>query len=459
MSGSPASLSDGEVHSAVVLVTAAMALHHAALTNGCDPSGMRCRETARPLGPPAAKGLRRRDEMSARSLRKASTTVAIAVAIASFGATRQAAAAIPSRNGPDSSGTVWLCRPGQSDDPCTANLTATLIRANGKREVQRVTPAKGPPIDCFYVYPTVSRQKTPNADLHIDPEETAVAIAQASRFSQVCKVYAPMYPQLTTSGIGLGGAQISPKAAVTAYLGVLSAWNDYLAHDNHGRGVVLIGHSQGASLLIRLIRNQIDSNSTERRLLVSALLMGGNVTVPVGQTVGGSFQHVPACQSDSETGCVVAYSSFNTTPPSNSFYGRVGSSIGSRSQLGTSAPAGLQVLCTNPASLDGGAATLDPYFVTKVVPGARGDMNPQVNRKVTTPWVGYPNLYSATCQTSDGASWLQVTSTRGSRDHRPVVKPALGPRWGLHLVDVNIALGNLVDLVRRQAASYSASTS
>ena len=397
--------------------------------------------------------------MSARFLRIASTSGAIAVALASFNATTVAAAADPAPNRPDSSGTVWLCRPGLADDPCTANQTATLIRGNGKRTAQRVKPPKDPPIDCFYVYPTVSRQKTPNANLHIDPEETAVAVAQASRFSQVCNVYAPMYPQLTTSGIGLGGAQIDPKTAVKAYLGVLSAWNDYLAHDNHGRGVVLIGHSQGSSLLIPLIRNQIDANVSERRLLISALLMGGNVTVPVGQTVGGSFQHIPACRSDSETGCVVAYSSFNATPPSNSFFGRVGSSIGSRSQLGTTTPAGLEVLCTNPAALGGGAAALDPYFVTKAIPGARGSLKPQVGKGVTTPWVSYPNLYSAACRTSDGASWLQVTSIKGPRDQRPVVVPALGPRWGLHLVDVNIALGNLVDLVRRQAASYSASRS
>ena len=61
-------------------------------------------------------------------------------------------------------------------------------------------------------------------------------MAQASRFSQVCNVDAPMYPQLTTTGIGLGGRTIDAKAAATAYLGVLAAWKDYLAHDNHHGG-------------------------------------------------------------------------------------------------------------------------------------------------------------------------------------------------------------------------------
>jgi hypothetical protein len=349
---------------------------------------------------------------------------------------------------------VWLCRPGLADNPCLANLTTTVVRADGKKSVLRVAPVKSPPTDCFYVYPTVSRQKTANANLHVDPEETAVAIAQASRFSQVCKVYAPMYPQLTTTGIGLGGKKIEPRAAATAYLGVLAAWKDYLAHDNHGRGVVLIGHSQGSSLLISLIRSQIDPNPTERRLLVSALLIGGNVTVPVGQTEGGDFKNIPACQTNQQTGCVVAYSTFDTTPPANSFFGRVGTSIGAQSGLGTAPASGLQVLCTNPASLSGGTGGLFPYFVTKPFPGARGALDPHTTAHVSTPWVSYPNLYTATCENSGGASWLQVSAPVTPGDQRPVVGPALGPRWGLHLVDVNIALGNLVQLVGDQSNAY-----
>ena len=355
----------------------------------------------------------------------------------------------------DASGTVWLCRPGLANDPCAANLTTTVVQASGEKTIQRATPASNPPIDCFYVYPTVSRQKTANANLHIDSEETAVAIAQASRFSQVCRVYAPMYPQLTTSDIGLGGTKIDPKAAVTAYLGVLSAWKDYLAHDNHGRGVVLIGHSQGSSLLIPLIRSQVDPNAAERHLLVSALLMGGNVTVPVGQSVGGDFKNIPACQSNGQTGCVVAYSSFDATPPANSFFGRPGSSIGAASGLGTTASTGLQVLCTNPASLVGGAGALAPYFVTKPFPGARDTVAPASGVNVRTPWVSFPDLYEASCEYSDGASWLQVSTMTTSHDRRPIVEPVLGPRWGLHLVDVNIALGNLVTLVRDQERAYS----
>jgi hypothetical protein len=355
----------------------------------------------------------------------------------------------------DASGTVWLCRPGLAADPCTANLTATVVHADGKKIIQRAIPAKDPSIDCFYVYPTVSGQSTENANLHIEPEETAVAVSQASRFSQVCKVYAPMYPQLTLSAIGVGGKKIDPRAAAIAYLGLLASWKDYLAHDNHGRGVVLVGHSQGAALLIPLIQHEIDPNPSERHLLVSALLMGGNVTVPVGQSVGGDFKNIPACQSTEQTGCVVAYSSFDATPPINSLFGRVGTSLSAQSGLGTTPAGNLQVLCTNPASLEGGTGTLSPYFVTKPFPGVTSTFTTPTTAHLSTPWVSYPDHYTATCETSGGANWLQVTSVTNPGDHRPVVHQVLGPRWGLHLVDINIALGNLVDLVDDQAKAYA----
>jgi len=352
------------------------------------------------------------------------------------------------------SSTVWLCRPGLSDNPCTSNLTTTVVRANGTTYVRRTHPAENPPIDCFYVYPTVSTQPTANANLHIDPQERAVAIAQASRFSQVCRVYAPMYPQLTLSAISRG---IRPQSAAIAYLGVLSAWNDYLAHYNRGRGVVLIGHSQGASLLIALIKREIDPSPTELQLLVSALLMGGNVTVPIGQDVGGDFAHISACQTNAQTRCVLAYSSFNSPPPANSFFGRVGTSISGLSGLAPTSAAGLQVLCTNPAALTGGVGSLDPYFPSTPFPGSRSShkYGTSSKRAVRSPWVSYPNLYSAQCQSSGGATWLQVTDIAGPKDTRPTVQPVLGPRWGLHLDDVNIALGNLIQIVRDESLAYT----
>jgi hypothetical protein len=354
----------------------------------------------------------------------------------------------------DAPAPVWLCRPGQAADPCTANLDATVFHANGTTTTQPGSPAKDPPIDCFYVYPTVSAQKTVNANLTVDPEETAVAIAQASRFSTACRIYAPVYPQLTLASITGGATAPLTAAAATAYNGVLSAWQYYLAHYNHGRGVVFLGHSQGSGMLIQLLRSQVDPNPTLRQHLVSALLLGGNVTVPVGKTVGGDFRHIPACTSNHQTGCVVAYSMFLDPPPADSGFGRVGQGVSSLS--GVAAAPGQQVLCTNPVSLDhpSVAGVLQPYAPTAAFPGPLGLAYRPVP-SAPTPWASYPNLYTGRCESSGGATWLQVDRIQTPGDTRPSVSQTLGPTWGLHIDDVNLAMGNLVSLVHDQAAAYT----
>ena len=136
---------------------------------------------------------------------------------------------------PDSSGTVWLCRPGMSHDPCKASLKTTVIGANGSQHIVDYQPARNPPIDCFYVYPNITHQQTANANLDVDPQETAIAELEASPFSQVCRVFAPIYRE----GTGNAKAVLAVKnESRIVYDSVVSAWNDYLAHYNDGRGVV-----------------------------------------------------------------------------------------------------------------------------------------------------------------------------------------------------------------------------
>jgi hypothetical protein len=297
--------------------------------------------------------------------------------------------------------------------------------------------------DCFFVYPTVSTEKTDNANLKIQPAELGVAEDEASRFSQVCKVWAPMYRQVTDAGL-LKGLGKNAKADQIAYDSLLSGWRDYLAHHNDGRPIIFIGHSQGAAILIQLLRSQIDSNPALRKRMVSAIILGGNVQVPIGKTVGGSFTHIPTCGSARQTGCVIAYSTFGSTPPPTALFGRPGQGVSLQSGQTTSA--GQQVACVDPVNFSSGSGALVPYFltVTSSVPGV----------KVTTPWVSFPGLYTAACITSGGATWLQVTAASIPGDPRPTVKASLGPNWGYHLDDVNLPLGNLVLDVALQEAAY-----
>jgi hypothetical protein len=373
----------------------------------------------------------------------------VAVALAGCGGTKskQTSTAAATSTARDRWGTVWLCRPGLAVDPCTSPLTTTVIPRRGANHVERASPARKPAIDCFYVYPTISAQSTVNANLTVGFREQEIAIAQAARFSQVCRVFAPVYRQITLAALD-HPARISVADALIAYDSVRSAFGNYLAHYNHGRGIVFIGHSQGAAILIRLLKHEVDATPQVRRRLVSALLMGGNVTVQKGKSVGGDFKHIPACNSSRQTGCVVAYSSFATKPPANSQFGRTTSDAGVQLLAPHNQSPTIRIMCVNPASLAGGTFVLAPYIPSLVLaflPAAPS---------VRTPWVSFPGEYSARCESSGNATWLQITRIGGAPDHRPRLTNLQDPALGLHVLDVSIALGNLVQLVGDEAAAY-----
>ncbi|HEY1650408.1 MAG TPA: DUF3089 domain-containing protein [Acidimicrobiales bacterium] len=367
----------------------------------------------------------------------------LTLVVAGCGAGASSTASSGSSSSPSSEGgsTVWLCRPGAANDPCTAPLAATVVPAAGARTTQRAPDDAASKFDCFYVYPTVSSEKSANANLKVQPAEVAAAVAQASRFSQVCRVWAPMYRQRTAASLA-SGLGANPNADAVAYESLLSAWKDYLAHDNDGRPIIFIGHSQGSAMLIRLLSSQVDPNVKLRARTVTAILAGGNVTVPVGKTVGSTFHHLPLCTATTQTGCVIAYSSFPSQPPANSNFGRPGQGVSLQSNQ--TATAGLQVACVNPAAIGGGVADLKSYFLT-----ASSTPAPP---PVSTPWINYPDLYSGACAQGGGATWLQITPLNVAG--RPVVSEALGPTWGYHLDDINLALGNLVNDVKAQEEAY-----
>jgi hypothetical protein len=343
----------------------------------------------------------------------------------------------------DAAGIVWLCLPGKVNNPCEATLTTTVIEASGKRTVETMTPAADPPIDCFYVYPTTSKQTTTNADLSIDPELVTIATWQAAPFSRVCKVYAPIYPQLTIPALNSG--MITQDAIMTAYGGVLAAFDDYLANYNKGRGIVFIGHSQGAMLLISLLQDRVDTAPAVRKLLVSALLLGGSATTAPGKTTGGDFTQIPTCASTTQTGCVVGYSSFDETPPADAMFGITATAAG----MLRPPMAGEQLMCVNPTA-PGGKGTMKPLIAASDLPRLTAQPPKPLP---TTTFVTYPNAYTAECNANDDGAWLQI-----SRIDPAAAAPTLvgteGRSWGLHDFDVSLPLGNLLDLVGAESAAY-----
>ena len=198
-------------------------------------------------------------------------------AIAALGVAMGPAAA------PAAADVTWVCKPGQANNICLESLTTTVYEPGGGSRVGQAPIPANPPVDCFYVYPTVSNQVGPNATKAIDPEIEGIVRFQAARFSQQCRVFAPVYRQNTVPALLAQGRYTTPESRQLAYADVVEAWRDYMKRYNGGRGVVLIGHSQGSFHLRRLLRTEIDPKPALRRQLVSAVLLGGNVLVKRGQ--------------------------------------------------------------------------------------------------------------------------------------------------------------------------------
>lgn len=352
---------------------------------------------------------------------------------------------------------LWLCRPGLADDKCRINLDATIIGKDGKTAVETYKAATDPKIDCFFVYPTVSNDRTWASDWTVDNMEIDDIKLQFARFGSVCRQFAPVYRQTTLTALRIASGGPQPEGerlpqGVGGYNDVVDAWNWYMANENQGRGVILIGHSQGAGVLARLIASEIEGKPAEKQF-VSAMLLGSTVLVQPGKDTGGTYKSIPLCRAEDQTGCVISYATFrNTLPPPDTARFAKGSG-------------GNQAACNNPANLAGGQGVPDSYFLAKgFLNGSAGPNQPAWATPaptITTPFVKVPGLVSTRCVTKGDYHYLEMTVTPDPADARTdelagEIMRATGPdlNWGLHLIDVDHSMGDLVRIAGKQAAAW-----
>lgn len=336
----------------------------------------------------------------------------------------------------------WLCLPGRAD-PCGTPLATTALNANGYGSVAQSVPAKDAPVDCFYVYPTVSRDEGANSDLAPGMEEKAAAMTQFARFSSVCRPFAPVYRQVTLAALQSTMAGKPMGDMAIAYADVLAAWRQFLANRNQNRPFAIIGHSQGTIMLSQLLAREIEGSSVASWML-SAILIGYNVEVPEGQKVGGTFKRTPLCSAVGETGCVITFVSFRATnpPPAGSLFARA-------------VTPGMTVGCTNPARFRRETTPLDSYWFANPATNA---ITWSTSGKPVTPFVRTEGLASAACVARGNLGYLSVTVNGDPADARTDEIPGdvniggnIVPGWGLHLADMSLAQGDLISLLQEQA--------
>jgi hypothetical protein len=341
--------------------------------------------------------------------------------------------------------TVWICKPGQADDLCAGTIDGTTLPPPGEtsQPLGYARPADAP-IDCFYLYPTQSDQPGPNADLAKDPPIRRVVVQQARMFSSVCDVYAPMYRQVTSNG-----NQISHNPSVeTAYQSAKAGFEDFLRNHNRDRGFLMIGHSQGATHVARLIAELVDTDPGLRNRFIGAIAPGANVSVPIGQAVGGLLDNVPACTEVGQYGCVIAFSTFNDVPGPTAAFSRIDFGYWIYPEPRPSASQ-YEVMCTNPALLDGGDGTLEPLVNFDYL------IEPPVS-ETAAPWAGLPDFYKVECKRQDGAHWLNLSKVGLPGDTRPDLGAAVASGSNYHVPEVNLAEGNLLRIAQLQTDGWEA---
>jgi hypothetical protein len=343
----------------------------------------------------------------------------------------------------------WLCLPGRAD-VCSKPLQTTELGPSGYGSSVADPVAKDPPIDCFYVYPTVSNDPGLNSDLNVS-EEKDVAEVQFARFATVCRTFAPIYRQMTLGAIAAyaAGADIT-AAGELAYRDVAASWHEYLATRNHGRPFVLIGHSQGSLMLQQLIAREIENNPAIAARMKLAIIPGFNLLVPQGRLVGGTFKRTPLCSHPAEVGCVIAYSSFRekNVPPAGAMFGI------------TNEP-GMTVACVNPAQL--GSRDWVPlkseWYDRSSLPVPGGPISWSSEGNPPTPYLETKGLVSGRCVNDGPRGYLSIrTNQRPGEKWTDRVGGEVGifgmflPGWGMHLSDIEEAEGDLI----RDVAEVSA---
>jgi hypothetical protein len=163
-------------------------------------------------------------------------------------------------------------------------------------------------IDVFYVYPTLlvsdkdKRWNVPIDDSIQRNKVLNVAVRfQASAWASSGNLYVPYYQQAhirSYNNLENGGK----TALLLAYSDVKAAFEYYLKHYNHGRGIILAGHSQGSTHISYLLRDFFDGKPLQKQL-VAAYIPGVGLDK-------NQFKTIPFMEHPDQIGGFVTWNTF-----------------------------------------------------------------------------------------------------------------------------------------------------
>ena len=305
---------------------------------------------------------------------------------------------------------MWVARPGLQNDP-----------AQWLPEGASTAPVGSARAAIFFVHPTSYMEKAHwNAPLDDEDANNRAALftqTMASAFTAAGDVWAPRYRQASLAAV-LDGEE-GPRAYDLAYGDVSRAFAHYLAKANDGRPFVLVGHSQGALMVRRLLQEHVRGTPLAARM-VAAYVVGVAV-------LEGDFAHDLAgllpCRGEDDTGCVLSWNTFQAGSDAQSYRARAQGPF-----LAAHPEGDARLLCNDPVTLAGRARG------SGALPGKAGEGNLQAL---------VPGAVSVTCE--EGIAMLEVD---------PALEYAPLPAGNLHYHDIAAFYADIAADVARRIAAF-----
>ncbi len=165
-------------------------------------------------------------------------------------------------------------------------------------------------VDVFYAYPTVYFDaEPPNMDISNDKNRQDVIDKmneQMGLYAPYANIFVPYYQQMYRDGFNDLPAEEASQLLDVAYQDVANAFKYYMTNLNEGRPYILMGHSQGAGILIDLLRKEFQ-NEEYMNKMVAAYTTG--VSVMPSDTV--DYPWIKIAQASNDLGVVITYNTLD----------------------------------------------------------------------------------------------------------------------------------------------------
>lgn len=253
-----------------------------------------------------------------------------------------------------------------AEQALASGAPAAALDVAASRTGDAARASEAPPFAVFFVHPTsyIPLALTEQANWNASPGD-AVAEGRArlfirgmaSAFNRADEIWAPKYRQ-AVAGAFLTDKPQATQAIDAAYADVREAFRFFLASVPAGKPIVLAGHSQGSIHILRLLREEVAGKPVQARL-AAVYAIGW----PISMDHDLPALPVPACAAASQTGCIVAWSSFAEPADPEMLLSRYSRTPGFDGQPRGEGP----ILCTNPLTgAAGGSAPASANLGTLV---------------------------------------------------------------------------------------------